>query len=220
MITALVMTDGRYDVIEKTIDSFYSNVSGTDINIIHDDSGDSAYLKWLRSTYGDFVICSTGRRSGFDGAMRSAWSFLLNVNNFDRDFVFHLEDDFTFNKAVDLNDVVNVLNGDDDLQQMAFVRQAWNEQEVRAGGLINVARNDYHLKTSGDFTWLEHRKFFTTNPCVYRASLMKRGWPSTENSEGVFSIDLLSKPSNKCGYWGRGDEWVTHIGVQRKGIRY
>ena len=70
--------------------------------------------------------------------------------------------------------------------------------------------------------WLEHRRFFTTNPSLYRRSLCWTGWPDTDHSEGAFTTQLLEDPELRFAYWGsrNSGEWCEHIGHERAGTGY
>lgn len=230
MITLLVMTDGRRDCIAETIPSALASLSGpiTD-RVIHDDSGDPDYRAWLADQFPTFtLIGAQSGRSGFGGAIASAWAWL--VANSSTQFVFHLEDDFIFNRIVNLEAMADVLVRHSHITQMALRRQPWNDDERAAGGIVEQHPDDYrevaglHGYPVGDhLAWLEHRRFFTTNPSLYRTELCRRGWPTASNSEGRFSIDLFAHdPLLRSGFWGARDsgEWVTHIGRDRVGSGY
>lgn len=226
--TLLVMTDGRRDCIQPTIASADANLKG-DIarRLIHDDSGDETYAAWLASTFPDWEIVRTMRRSGFGGAIRSAWHYLCH---FDRNpFIFTLEDDFTFERPVDLGAMARVLDSKRYLAQMALRRQAWNPVEHAAGGVIEANPNAYLDVTDGVEEWLEHVLFWTTNPHLFRRELIYTGWPEGDQSEGRFGLRLLqdgfasTRPEQvRFGYWGarRSGVAVTHIGHVRAGVGY
>lgn len=221
MITLLVMTDGRRDCLDRTLASAADRLLGQITRrVIHDDSGDPAHLDWLRRTYPAFeVITHPAGRRGFAGAIQRAWAFLLRD---EAPFVFHLEDDFVFERTVDLQEMAVLLAERPHLAQIALRRQPWNEAEIAAGGVVETDPDAYVDCTNGVVDWLEHRKFFTTNPSLYRRDLMKRGWPSGAQSEGIFSLDLFDDPAVRCAYWGRRTDapWVTHIGHERTGTGY
>lgn len=230
MIVLLILTDGRLEYLERTIASARENLRGPiSRTVIHDDSGITAYGDHLRSAFPDFEVYSTGRRSGFGGAIRSAWSYLARTAEADEArFVFHLEDDFTFNRPVPLAELAFVLDHRPELVQLALRRQPWNETERAAGGIVESNPAAYEERRTGPmfrpmFQWLEHRLFFTTNPSLYRRSLTWRGWPEGAHSEGRFGIELLNEnPDAVFGFWGARDsgEWVTHIGDVRAGTGY
>lgn len=215
MIALLVLTDGR-DTIYETIPSALAYLHGPISELwIHDDSGDPANAAKLRRVFPGWQIVRTSTRSGFDGAIRSAWSALLDEST--APFVFHLEDDFRFRRPVDLGELAAVLLHHETLAQLALRRQPWNPTEVAAGGVVEANPEDFTDREG----WLEHRRFFTTNPSLYRRDLMRRGWPTGAASEGRFSADLFAD-GYTAGYWGAraSGEWVEHIGHHRAGTGY
>lgn len=216
----LVMTDGRLDCIEQTIESARENLTGqVTYKVIHDDTGDEAHRDYLRGAFPDFEVIGQPTRQGFGGAIRSAWA---NLQSRPERFVFHLEDDFTFNEPVDLGLMQRVLDRNPQLVQLALRRQPWNDAERAAGGIVEQHPDDYVDCSDGVSDWLEHRRFFTTNPSIYRRSLIEKGWPDGEHSEGVFGIRLCENPTVRFGYWGcRTDPpKVHHIGAERAGSGY
>lgn len=227
-IVLLVMTDGRRDCIERAIPSAEENLKGGLITrrIIHDDSGDEDYRDWLVGRFDDYeVLHHPAGRQGFGGAIRHAWRFL--TDDVDEHFVFHLEDDFVFRHPVQLPDMIRVLEGEAGLTQLALRRQPWNDQEQAAGGIIEQHPDDYADRKYPvlgwpPLEWLEHRRFFTTNPSLYRRRLCYRGWPVGDHSEGRFSLELIEDPHVRFGFWGARDsgEAVEHIGHVRAGTGY
>lgn len=223
MIALLVMTDGR-DHIFQTIPSFEAFASGPiSERWIHDDSGDPRHAEKLRRVFPGYTVVSTPGRSGFAGAIRSAWSTLRRESS--ADFVFHLEDDFTFARLVDLGAMAAALLHHPELVQVALRRQAWNAPELAAGGVVEVAPEDFEdvRDELHDLDYLAHRRFFTTNPSLYRRSLLvEHEWPAGAQSEGRFSAELFADPAARSAYWGSRDsgEWVHHDGSTRAGTGY
>lgn len=222
MMALLVMTDGRRDCIERAIPSALERLHGRFTEfVIHDDSGDDAYHEWLTATFPQFQIVMTPGRSGFGGAIRSAWSHL--AAHTEAHFIFHLEDDFIFNEDIDVVAMARLLTFERTLMQVALKRQPWNDIEIAAGGIVECAPEDYMQVTNGDIWWTAHRRFFTTNPNLYRASLVHEHWPEGENSEGHFTHQLLARRrGHPFAFWGRKFDppKVTHIGNQRAGTGY
>lgn len=218
MTTLLIMTDGRRECLIPTLASLHLNLTGNiHRTLIHDDSGSATYAAWLRKEWPWADVFSTGQRSGFAGAIQSAWEQV------DGDWIVHWEDDFVLKEKVNVASFVAVMRDNPDVVQMALKRQPWNEAEKAAGGFIEMSPYDYIEKTDGKHTWTEHRKFFTTNPSVYRGSLIKRGWPNVPESEGVFGASLFrDEPNARAAYWGGKFEApkVEHIGIERAGNGY
>lgn len=218
MITLLVMTDGRKEYIKQTIPSALAQLKGSITKrVIHDDSGDGRYNSWLKLTFPTFEVIRSPGRSGFGGAIRNAWAWLEDFD--DNPFIFHLEDDFTFNEEIYLDDFIDVLNCCPNIYQMALKRQPWSEAEHIAGGFMELDPTSYRERTF----WIEQRKFFTTNPCIYRRSLLDIGWPEGVESEGRFTHYILRTDIEaQFAYWGKKADppKVTHIGNNRNGIGY
>jgi glycosyltransferase involved in cell wall biosynthesis len=247
-IAVLIMTDSRDHLLARTVRSFAEQVFGNIVEIWVMVDGDGARWRVAEVVYRSMGlrraymvherVIGNGQRNGFGGAIRYAWEHLATYS--EADYVFHLEDDFTFNRQVDLDAMAKVLIHNPHLAQMALRRQAWNEAERAAGGVIEQHPDDYvdcsavAVSTrSGELAirvdWLEHTRFFTTNPCMYaRRTAALPGqpatfdaWPAGPNSEGHYGI-LLREAGYRFGFWGRREDapWVHHIGDERAGNGY
>lgn len=225
----MIITDGRDEYLKRSIDSVENMVPyGFTDRVIFDDSGDDMYRLSLQERYGVwYTIKGLGEpRLGFTGNVRRMWDY---VSQSGLDYVFHLEGDFTFNVGIDIDMMLVALNagsiGDRYLIQMALRRQPWNQEEINAGGIVEQHPEDYEDVSYAGLKWLEHRRFFTTNPSLYRAELCRSvDWPDRKNSEGHFSINTLAYygPGSRFAFWGRRQDtpMVHHIGNERKGIGY
>lgn len=222
MIALLVITDGRTECIQRTVPSALGNLAGPiSERWIYDDSGDADHLAWLYQTFPQFrIIHHLEGRQGFGGAIREAWRTLRFESA--AEYIFHLEDDFTFNREVPLEDMMEILDEEPRLAQVALRRQAWNTAEKAAGGVIET-NPDAYTQRSGHFTsFLEHDLFFTTNPSLYRRQLIEHNdWPEGERSEGVFTAQLR-EARHTFAYLGERTDppWVHHIGDERTGTGY
>lgn len=226
-VTLLVITDGRHRCIEQSIPSALEHLHGPIVHrLIYDDTGDNDHRRWLAARFGPLgflVLHHPDGRQGFGGAIRTCWRLVGRAAAFaDSGFVFHLEDDFTFNRDVDLDAMIDVLDGHPDLVQLALRRQPVNDAERAAGGVVEQWPDEYVDVSLDGLDWLQHRLFFTTNPSLYRRSLCERGWPEGEGSEAEFTRQVIGDPAARFAFWGeRTDEpWVTHIGRERAGHGY
>lgn len=219
MIALLVMTDGRRDCIERTIPEALWNLRGSITRrVIHDDSGDPTYRAWLQERFPTFEVIGREHRHGFGGAIQHAWR---HVSQLEEPYVFHLEDDFLINRPVELAAMADVLRAWPHLTQLALLRQAVNDQERAAGGVIEQHPHDYALIRWRGYAWRQHRRHWTTNPSLYRRSLCVGGWPDGPESEGRFGVDLFAEHPQLCAaYWGDSGEWARHIGDVRAGNGY
>lgn len=218
-MTLCVMTDGRRDCLARSMASMYHLKGPITTKVIHDDSGSTGFRHWLDATYPMWQIHSTPARSGFAGAYRNAWHLLTGTC----DFLFQTEDDFVFTRDVDLTAMAAVLTDHEPrLAQLALRRQPWNDDEKAAGGYVEQAPDDYPEHRDAHGEWLEHRKFFTTNPSLIPAWVLRRPWPTGPNSEGRFGLSLFTDPAIRAGLWGSkaSGEWVEHIGTERVGHGY
>lgn len=218
IVALLVMTDGRRQYIRDTISSASQRLDGSFGPLfMYDDSGDEENHQWLRNNFPTFTLLYKDTRQGFGGAIQSAWDFM---KDYDFDHIFHLEDDFIFNRDVPVNEMARVLEDNPSVYQMALRRQAWSSEEKQAGGVIERWPESFHQQEG----WISHRLFFTTNPSLYRKSLIEtRPYPNVKDSEGHFSQSIItSDPEAQFGYWGQKTDspWVNHIGTQRKGDIY
>ena len=222
MIALLVITDGRTDCITKTVSSALANLDGPiSERWMYDDSGDADHRAWLARTFPDFqLIYHPDGRQGFGGAIREAWAAL--ETNSAADYIFHLEDDFTFNRPVPLEDMIEILDENRHIAQVALRRQAWTSVEKRAGGVIETNPDAYRAVYGQFVSYLEHDQFFTTNPSLYSRRLIEEHeWPEGAQSEGRFT-EQLRQARRTFAYLGERTDppWVHHIGDERAGTGY
>lgn len=228
LIALVVMTDGRRDCVVRTVASFNEQVTGpVTRRIIHDDSGDGDYRHWLKTTFPGFELAASGRRQGYARAYAHAWEYVARGRE---RFVFGLEDDFLFQRPVDLAEMATVLDNNPHVAQLALRRQPWNEAEHAAGGVVELNPDAYtEVADDAGRRWLEHRLFWTSNPALYRRGVCEMGWPTVPQSEGQWTHFLLKHGMGgtvgadvRFGYWGGRDSgvWVHHIGDKRVGMGY
>lgn len=197
-VCLLLIHDGREDYLERTLLSASEMLPRLSRRVTIDDSA---------------------HRLGFAGAIQAGWE---QVTGMDVDYVFHLEADFTFNFPVELRAMVELLERHPYLAQVSLKRQPWNERERAAGGIVEADSEDFTECFDGKATWTEHRRYFTTNPSVYPASLCSMGWPQISESEGMFTHRLLEDPMLRFAIWGGKFDppAVEHIGEVRAGVGY
>ncbi len=220
MIAVAVRSEGRAECALQSIRSLDEQITGPiTTRIIHDDSGDDSYNAWLTASFPAYRVVRTPGRSGFAGAYRSAHDHLRRL---DEPFVFSTEDDFLYDRPVDLADMAATLVRYPHLAQLALLRGPVNDIERSAGGVIEQHPDSYTLRSDGGRSWIEHRRFFTTNPSLYPRSLIEQHeWPEGSESEGRFAIALFnSDPDIRSAFWGSGATWISHIGDERLGNGY
>ena len=194
----LVISDGRDNYLTRTLCSALESLPKPKKVILVDDR---AHIM------------------GFAGAIQTGWNRVLSETYCE--FIFHLEGDFTFNQPIPLERMA-ALAADPHIAQVALKRQPWNVEEVRAGGIVETDPDSYEEGKHNADTYTAHRKFFTTNPSIYRRDIAERGWPQSPESEGHFGISLFEDPAIVSTFWGGKFDppLVHHIGDSREGHGY
>ena len=218
-VAVMILTHGRRDCIAQTIPSAQKNLRGAPIVrwVICDDSGDIEYQAWLRLNFPECELV-TGPPGGFSGNVRRMWDAALGTG---QEWIFWLEDDFTFNAPVPLQEMMLTLHEDPDLCQIMLKRQPWFEPELEAGGFMERHPDRYTEVRRGDRVWMEHQEGYFTNPHLTRRSFMARHeWPRGDGSEAKFGRSVITGP-RRSAVWGRlRDEPAVHHFGERNGTGY
>lgn len=209
-LTLLVITDGRGEYLARTVDSARRCLRGsfTDFVLV-DDSCDARYREWLEVEFPDFHQYHHEAKLGLSGSVRTGWWASPDGP------VFHLEDDFTFTRSVDVDELVGLLADDPTLAQVCLQRQPINPQELAAGGIIRANPGSYTPDT--DRRLELHRELFSLNPGVYPQWVRDLGWPDG-GGEREFTDRLQARrPDAWLSYSGGRDDapLVWHIGNMR-----
>jgi len=207
-VALVVITDGRRELVSQAIASLDEAIPFVDYRLIVDDSGDENYGNWLEEQYDSWAILHHPERQGCSAAVRTAWASVASF-----DYVWHAEDDFTYNEPVDLERMMGILQSTPYLSQLALKRQPHGPVEGAAGDLMAVEPD----------RWCDHEDFchtdtiFTFNPCLIPRWAIEVALscqkPMTEpNVTEVFAGRHL-----RFGYLGRTTDppRVTHIGDHR-----
>jgi hypothetical protein len=210
-----IIDNKRPDCLDATIQSLEDNLFCDFFKkVIIDDSGDSEYSKYLEEKYSDrYEIYSHPVNMGLSGSIRTLWNI---ATIYDVDYIWHQEGDFIFNEKIDVNVLKYKLNNKKTLAQVALKRQAINDQEISVGGFMYQDPTSYEPYIHDNVKWLEHRNFFTLNPCLYPKWVFNLGW-QVGWGEKEFSELLFSDPYAKCAYLGHMQDppLVDHIGHYR-----
>jgi GT2 family glycosyltransferase len=215
----VVMTSGRRDYLLEAVASFDANVVGRITErTIYDDSGDPDYAAWLDGEFGDrFKICHNERNLGFTAAVGKAMADVAARPG--PDYVFWLEDDFTFRRPFVIDDLATILENDQ-LAQVGLLRAPYYPKELQAGSIPNEHPESYHPRRAGELRYLKHDRFFTTNPSLIPRSLFAaHPWPTGAHSESRHGRGLRGAGLG-FAYLGDGEPWTDHIGAVRGGHGY
>lgn len=229
-IAVVVIGDGRDQYLRQCIGSLGQLHGPVSEQWLYDDSGDDEYRQTLAARYRGWKHIDGGPRQGCAGAFQQVWQQVAAGTR--AKYVFLIEGDFRFVRSIDLNSMMRLLDNRPYLAEVALLRQPWNSEEQRAGGIVEWHPDWYvDMEDKRGRKWLEHRSF-TTNPCLFRRSLLDVPWPDSRPgsySEGIFSHNIHENGTPevpgeqvRCAYWGaRGSGiWVEHIGYQRIGKGY
>jgi hypothetical protein len=233
-IALLIITDkvAHKDCLDRTLRSLSGawQGPGASLVVVVDDTGVPEYRKWLdrRLSGWGAVIVSHQVRRGFSAAIATGWATIAAHPAVE--WVVHVEDDFLFTPPFEIPAMIRLLTAYPYLAQVSLLRQAVNEAELAAGGLVESRPGQFinHTDLDRKLHWMEQRSYFTTNPSVYPRVLLDVGWPQEPQSEGLFTHRLLTDGFGDVagkdvafGVWGHtGDPpRVTHIGV-RQGTGY
>ncbi len=210
----VVVGDGRFEYLQQTLASARDAITHPiTTRIMIDDSGDTGYGQILEQFYPEFVHVHGGRR-GLAGAVQAGFDAALAS---DPDYVFWLEEDWLFERPVEMKAMADLLDIHPDLCTMTLKRgiEYGNAHEVAAGGWMEADPASYHDRDG----YVEHVHNFSLNPGLLPRKTLELGWPSgpigTGNEDGMTGRCLDA--GYRFAYWGQTSDppAVIHIGQQR-----
>lgn len=221
-ITLCVHTNGRREYLEQTLASAAEKLKGQiSKRVLYMDSSDADFWNYCRERWAPegWRVVGPPAQVGYTRSHALMWEYL--TRRCSSEWVFLLEEDFTFDVEIDLDPMIDVLRENPHLRQMALLRHACYPREHAAGGIIQEDPEAYTRAEDGRGNrWLEHRKFWTSNPCLFHRSLCATPWPNAAHSETVYTQVLNRDPASRMAFWGHGEELITHIGENRTGTGY
>lgn len=182
-IALVVITDGR-PFLAETLASAEEHLAAGRITtrIVVDDAGvrgrvEEVLPSTFRHDAAGWIYLAHPERRGFAAAVNTGWGM---ADSCGADYVFHLEDDFTFNGAVPLEGMMRVLDRHPFLAQIALRRQPWSPEEIAAGAVGGLGPDDPHEVHDDEWdSWVEHHHCFTTNPSLIPRAVSSKGSPAT-----------------------------------------
>lgn len=216
----LVISDGR-GYLRESIPSLIANADPgwfTKAQVL-EDGPRTGYLDEAADLLNEWGVptlpVSAGFRHGGAKMIQAGWWQTLNSHP-PADYVFHLEEDWTFNGPVPLPGMIEVLTErTTDCANVALRRQPWGAEGP--GGYIGDDPESFteYSAVVHDDGFLAHRKGFWLNPCVYRREIMELGWPDNGH-EHDFTARCLDAGYSFAVYGTKDDPpRVTHIGNER-----
>lgn len=217
MISVVFVTNGRGNYFRECLASYQANIASEDTieRIVVSDAPSLAYHVWLQDLVPDgwAKLVTTGGQKGLAAAVRAGWDTASG------DYVFHVEEDFTFNETIDLDRLAALLKSRPELAQICLLRQPspFSDDEMRAGGIVEKNPDAYEERHSAHGDYLVHREGFSLNPCLIPRVVYEQGCPDDPISPEAELGRRLVDQGFFFAYAGRkGDPpKVEHIGVTR-----
>ncbi len=223
-VTLIVHTGGtaeawpeRREYLRQSVASLAEKVYGPIVQrVIYDCWGDPAIRAWLTEEFGPlgFYVVGPDKPVDYTGSMQAMWRYLAKRSK--GEFIFQAEDDFTYERPVNLAPMIEALQANPHIVQMALLRDPFYQDERETGGILGWPEPAFERKQD----WLEHSLFFTANPSLFRRSLTAIAWPSGHHSETIFGKLIFADKRARAAFWGQGEEWIRHIGQVRAGVGY
>jgi hypothetical protein len=218
----VTLTNGRKEYFELARPSWYEKMSGNIVDeVIIDTSGNQEYSRWLTNTYKSARIISLPYKST---SYSESVKFLLDsCLSLDCDYIIHLEDDYVLETEINLKDSIKILEDNAHVVQVHFIRQAWTQEEIDAGGVLKHCQTfgyDMNEKNNGLSCWVEHSAYFTFGPSIYRKEIVSNAWDIKNDPEREFTRTLIVN-GNKTATFGKldDDNMVKHIGQYTLGSK-
>jgi hypothetical protein len=204
----LLVTHGDAPHMETTLESAFLNLHPLPSTLYAVVDGPDSRLP-SNEFLGPWHITQHASQHGFCRSCRTGWKLARKQAYEDNlDFVFWLENDFRLLRPVPITDMAEALDEHRHVAQMALMRQAVNDREVDAGGVVESRPGAFHDRAG----WMEHLEFWTTNPSLIPTRTFDAfDWPVESRCEGLFGL-WAKQQGATFGYWGDGGVWVEHIG--------
>lgn len=216
-ITVVVRTGGeeaswpeRSQYLAASLESLAANLSGEIAKcVVYSDWDQShtADLERIAGPHGFYVV--GGGHYGYVGSIQRLWRYI--ERRAVGEFIFLTEDDFLYERKIELGAMVQILRQHREVQQVALLREPAYPREFAPGTILGWPMDEFTPRDG----YLEHRLFWTMNPSLVRRSIVENAWPAADSSERVFGDKLLRDPAARFAFLGSGEAWARHIGETR-----
>lgn len=216
-ILVAIVSAGRASYLKQTWASFEKNVKFSqpyDLIAIDDfpDTETYQFLSTLPTTKKILHAVNYGLGQSINELIQEAKNY---------DYIFHLEDDFLFNREVSVDRMIEILENEEKMVQLRLVRQPVYPMEIEANSCI----------TPHGFKWEQQSDYikvwcgWSFNPNLAKAKwYTKVGTVPLQKVEVCFS-QAIYKDLDDSYYVGcpgqvTDSSWITHIGEHRKGAKF
>jgi hypothetical protein len=154
MIDVILTSCGRYDLLERTLESFYqyNDFPVREFHVYDDGCKDAKEVERLAAKYPDIFFHMGDRRIGQIAAI----DYL--VQHVTTPFYFTCEDDWEFYRSGFIQDSISVM------QEQGDIIQCWLREQSDTNGHPVIKYNDRYSLMSTKYEW----KGFSFNPAVRR----------------------------------------------------
>jgi len=202
-VTICITSCGRLDLLEQTLDSFRAFNAGGRF-LISEDSTRPDVIAEAKARYPDMTVLSGPDRLGLMGSIDRLYSAAKTP------YIFHLEDDWTFDGPVDWDGAIALLDACDDVANVSLrafdeIKGKYREKSTPlklAGREFAVMRTDAHPEFFG----------WSSNPGLIRKSLYEAYAPFARLMHDQMS-GLIKKDGRVVAYLLPGV--ARHIGQGR-----
>lgn len=214
-----VLTCGRPEYLVPTLQAYSDFLNPRPSAMYVWDDGYSTPTDAF-SPFGDVPLHLQGQKDkiGRCSGHAKLWEYAAKS---EFDWVFTVEDDVVLLRPLRVNHLVDVLERERNLQQLALIRCPWG-REVEYGGYVRQFPDRYErVETMIDggrsAKWIESTVDWTSSPALLSTSLPRNvEWPRGSNCELTLGPRIKEmRPEAVSGYWGWGEPWSAHVGMER-----
>lgn len=224
-----VLTCGRPDYLRRTLAAYARFLDPAPAAVYAYDDGDHTRPEVFQTPGWEDVpvLVESGPRVGRCAAYTNLWAASRMERHADIDWLFTVEDDILLLRPLNLRWLADVLRAEEDLAQLALVRAPWHPAEIETGGFIPLFEDRYERRQTevptregdgraGVARWTASTYDWTSSPALLHASLPRQiDWPDTDCDFGIGRRIVAENTDAVSGYWGWGEPWVAHIGLER-----
>lgn len=217
-----ILTCGRPKYLERTLASFVRFLDPAPSAVYVWDDGASTPVETFGILEGDHLtVEGEPERIGRCAGHAKLWEACRRDTYAGLDWVFTAEDDVVLVRPTPLNWLRELLQAEVDLQQVALVRCPWGA-EIEWGGYFaqfpwKYERRETQIKDGPVCRWTASTVDWTSSPALLPMSLpLGIDWPAEPGCELTLGPRIQAAAKDAVsGYWGWGEPWCAHIGLDR-----
>lgn len=201
-ITLVLTSCGRFDLLNRTIGSLDPSVMRSlSSKIIIDDSGKEEAKNYFSKYDSDWEIIINDQNIGQPKSVDKAYSYVTTP------YIFHCEDDWFFEKPINFEACIDILESDDRILQVTFRKDCPHPESPQ----ILKSNNGFNYRMSLE-GWRGEWWGFTYNPSVFRMS----AYAKIGSYSGMHE-QAISKKYHDLGYRTAclSEKYCYHIGHGR-----